>query len=162
MQPEMDTSGDNNHKYLLYTLGGELYGSALTSIREVIKIGNINPVPFMVSHFKGVINLRGQIVSVIDLRQKFGLKATAEQGLILVLELPNGTGLLGAIVDDLLSVEMIESGHIDHNPALETKIPVEFFKGIAKLKDKLINLIDIAGCMAKEELRTQKSTKEAA
>src|SRR5688572_686498 len=88
------------NKFLIFNLGTELYGSRLLEIKEVIKRPTIKPVPYMVRYFKGIINLRGQIVSVIDLREKFDIPTSCpEAGLILVVD--TGEGHIGVIVDEI-------------------------------------------------------------
>jgi purine-binding chemotaxis protein CheW len=138
--------------FIIFSLGNELYGTPLLSTREVIKVREIKPTPYMVPHFRGVINLRGQIVSVIDLRIKFQISVSNEEpGLILVVETP--FGLLGAIVDNLVSVERVRKEDLDQTAVVETRIPTDFFLGVAKLKDRLINMVDISGCVHSEDLR---------
>lgn len=154
-----DDAGENG-RYLIFSLGGELYASPLVLIKEVIKLAEINPVPYMVAHFRGVINLRGQIVGVVDLRQKFQVKShDTNKGLILIVE---HDGLaIGAIVDDVNAVASFEAQSIDRNPALQTKIPLAFMKGIGKHGDRLVNIIDIAGSLTSEEYSTvRKSTED--
>ena len=139
--------------FILFSLGNELYGTPLLSTREVIKVRDIKPTPYMVPHFKGVINLRGQIVSVIDLRIKFQISINSDDpGLILIVETP--FGLLGAIVDNLVSVERVRKEDLDQTAMVETRIPTDFFLGVAKLKDRLVNMVDISGCIHSEDLRT--------
>src|SRR3989344_4100179 len=112
--------------FIIFSLGGELYGTPLLSTREVIKHGDVKATPYMVPHFKGVINLRGQIVSVIDLRTKFEIQpASLDKGLILIVE--HEQGLLGAVVDDLVSVERIHQRDIDQTAMVATKVPTDFF-----------------------------------
>jgi len=151
-----EQSEENCLSFLIFSLGGELYGTPLLSTREVIKIGEIKSTPYMVPHFKGVINLRGQIISVIDLRTKFEIQPDNEtKGLILIVE--NQDSLLGAIVDDLVSVEKVQRQDLDQETEIETKIAADFFLGVAKLKDRLVNMVDIAGCLSSEDLRIFKS-----
>ncbi len=146
-------SEENILSFIIFSLGGELYGTPLLSTREVIKFRDIKPTPYMVPHFKGVINLRGQIISVIDLRTKFAIQpGCTGQGLILIVE--HAHGLLGAVVDDLVSVERIQKDLIDQETMVETKVPTDFFLGIAKLRDRLVSMVDIAGCMSSEDLRS--------
>jgi len=158
MQP--DTQNHAEQKYLLFQVGGELYGAPLTSVREVIKSVAIKTVPYMAPHFLGVINLRGQIVSVIDLRVKLGLsKPKNGQELILIVE--SGEGLIGAMIDDLLSVREFGPKEVDMHPSLETRMPAQFMIGIAKMNSELVNLIDISGCMSSEDLRLIKKNQVA-
>src|SRR5690349_9149805 len=117
--------------YLLFRLAHELYGAPLLSVREVLKLTAIKPVPYMATHFKGVINLRGRIVGVLDLRLKFELPVSeASAGRILIVE--QGGELLGAIVDEVEAVEEFRPENIDTNPVVETKIGAKFFLGIGK------------------------------
>lgn len=146
---------ESHLSFIIFTLGDEVYGVAMTSTREVLKVKDIKATPYMVPYFRGVINLRGQIVSVIDLRLKFEIQAVKNPGLILIVETKDG-GLLGAIVDDLVSVEKIQQPEISQPTSLSTKVPVEFFLGVANIKERLVNIIDIAGCLSAEELRVTK------
>ncbi len=147
---------ENALSFIIFKIGGEIYGTPLLTTREVIRHREIKPTPYMVPHFKGVINLRGQIVSVIDLRIKFQLPCDESQSLILIVESEHG--LLGAVVDDLVSVETIQQTQIDQTASIETKVPVEFFLGIAKLEDRLVNMVDISGCLSSEDLRVLASS----
>lgn len=152
MNQSFTTSDDKTVSFILFSLGGELYGAPLLTTREVIKRGDVKPAPYMVAHFVGVINLRGQIIGVIDLRKKFDIQPKPEaQNLILIVESPNG--LLGAVVDDLTSVEKLQKEDIDQEVSLQTKVPLEFFLGVAKIKNRLVNMIDIAGCLSNDEYR---------
>jgi purine-binding chemotaxis protein CheW len=154
-QPEVQEEQDN--KYLIFTLGGELYGSPLIAIKEVIKIGEIKPVPHMNAYFRGVINLRGQIVSIVDLRKKFSIGGSeSKAGLILVVE--HESGFIGAVVDDLDSVATISRSEIEANPMLDTKIPLDFFHGVAKMGERLVNVIDIAGTLTSDDYRSVRKT----
>lgn len=141
--------------YLLFRLQGELYATPLLKVREVIKMSTIKPVPYMVPHFRGVINLRGQIVGVVDLRTKLQMRSEHDsKGMVLITETPAGP--IGAIVDEVEAVDEILPDQIDANPQVETKIPTSFFLGIARHEKGLVNLIDIAGCLSADELRRVK------
>lgn len=147
-----ETAEDKALSFILFSLGSELYGTPLLSTREVIKLRDIKATPYMVPHFKGVINLRGQIISVIDLRTKFQISIADEKnGLILIVE--HSQGLLGAVVDDLISVENVRKEDLDQNAVIETKIPIDFFLGVAKVKDRLVNMVDMSGCLFSEDMR---------
>ncbi|RYZ70758.1 MAG: purine-binding chemotaxis protein CheW [Proteobacteria bacterium] len=144
---------DQIEKYLTYRVGGELYGTPLLSTREVIKIGEIKEAPYMVPHFKGVINLRGQIVGIVDLRIKFGLGVPGvPRGIILISETEHG--LMGAIVDELLAVEKVTEEQIDRKAPIQTTLPLEYFIGVARVGDRLVNLVDLSRCLSQDEMRS--------
>ncbi len=151
---------DSGHlRVMIFKLGDEQYGTPLLEVREVIKFLAIKSVPFMADYFKGVINLRGQIVSVIDLRKKFLMPIYVnERGLILVIERPEG--LVGCIVDDLISVEMFSLSEIASKSYIESRIPKEFFIGIAKRGDALVSLINLAGCLTVDDMRLVSRTQK--
>jgi purine-binding chemotaxis protein CheW len=150
-----ELNSDQENRWLLYCLGSELYGSRLLDVKEVIKISPIKSVPFMVNYFKGIINLRGQIVSVIDLRMKFDIQHSPT-GKELIILVESHDGIIGAIIDNLDCVAKIDPSDIDSHPAIETRIPAEFFLGIGKMRDRLVNLVDIAKCLNKDEMRVVK------
>ena len=134
-------------KYLVYSLCGELYGSALLQIKEVIKMPAIKPVPHTERHFVGVINLRGQIISVLDLRKKFQMTGfDPSSGLILVVE--GGNGQVGAVVDTIEFVREIPPEQVQRGDTIDTKIPRDQFIGVGKSGDQLIHLIDLARTVA--------------
>jgi purine-binding chemotaxis protein CheW len=98
-----------------------------------------------------VINLRGSIIGIVDLRQKFDIKPQLP-GLILTVEVDGET--IGAVVDDVVTVVEIEDTRIQRNVRVETKIPLEFFKGVATVEDRLVNIVDVGGTINAEDLAT--------
>ena len=177
MQPEAQKHATGAHKtvdeamsdddlslarYLIFTIGTELYGSPLVGIKEVIKHAKVNAVPYMANHFKGIINLRGQIIGIVDLRSRFGVTTTSQnqdKGLILVTE--NDGQTMGVIVDDVISVAAIIPSDIEENPALITKIPMDFFLGIGKYGDRLVNLIGLGACLTADDYAAIQRNREA-
>jgi purine-binding chemotaxis protein CheW len=157
--PEDLALDETSSKYLLFDVGGEAYGARLDSVREVVRAASVKAVPYMVPHFKGVFNLRGQLVSVIDLRIKFGIRQPQASDLMLVCE--TAAGRIGVVVDDVTSVATLLEADIERNTAIATKVPVTFFQGIAKIGERLVNLIDVAGCLSTEEYALVARTKEA-
>lgn len=152
---------DNEWKYLIFRLGGELYGSPLLSIKEVIKVSKIKPVPYTVPHYRGIISLRGNIIGIVDLRIKFGLNPQEGKYGCSVLIVESEEIMIGALVDDVESVVALNKETVDLNPAIETKIDPRFFIGVAKLNNDLINLIDIAGTLSSEDLKLISRTRGA-
>jgi purine-binding chemotaxis protein CheW len=156
-----ETKPENeDQRYLIYWLGKELYGSPLLSIREVMKTPAIKSIPNMVDYFKGVMNLRGQIIGIIDLRQKLGIPYDKKDpGMVVVVE-QNGQPL-GAIVDGVVAVREFGSNDIEKNPGFQIRVRSQFFLGIAKSSQQLVNLIDVAECISTSEMKL-KTEREAA
>lgn len=155
----MDNKDDEN-KYLLFKILKEEYACNILQIREVIKSINIKPVPFMVPYFKGIMNLRGKIISVIDFRIKLSPEFNDEnnQGIILVVE--SNSLSMGIIVDDLVSVQTINSSDIQKNNEMKYSIDIKFIVGNYILKDKLITIIDLIYSISEEDLKLINETKE--
>jgi len=145
---------------LIFSLGSELYASPLEMVREVLKHTDVKEVPYMKSYFRGVINVRGQIISVIDLREKFGVSRNeASNNMLLVVERDGQH--LAAVVDEVVAVGALLESDIERKPALSTRIPVDFFLGVGKWNDRLLNLIDVAGSLTVDDFATIQRTKEA-
>lgn len=138
--------GELGGKYLTFTLGREEYGIPLRRVKEIIGMMEITNVPRMPSHVKGVINLRGKIIPVIDLRRKFGMeeKAYTARTCIIVLELSadEGIRLMGVAVDSVSEVVNIASGDIEPPPQYEVASDMGFLTGMGKVKSKVILLLD--------------------
>jgi purine-binding chemotaxis protein CheW len=147
--------------YLIFQLGPEVFGTPILKVREVIRPSAIEPVPFTVPHFKGVLNLRGKIVSIVDFRIKLGLPAK-ESGLVLVIEA--GSGWVGALVDAVREVRVIPREQIDAHPAFQSRVPREFFLGLARDSNgkELVNLVDLAACLSDEDLKEVHRKERAA
>ena len=166
MQPDHDNAAQTDNdsadtKYLLFKLTGELYGSPIEGIRQVIKPPLIKSMPFMKDHFLGVTNYQGRLVSVVDLRRKFELVMKDDTPSI-VLIVSTNSGPIAAVVDSIVSVSEILAGDIDRGSLVDTKVPMEFFLGIAKTPLGLVNLINIAGTLSAEDFKTIQETKEKA
>lgn len=135
-------------KYLTFVLGRESYGIAVLKIREIIRVTDITSVPQMPEYIRGVINLRGKIIPVIDLRVRFGLgnADTTERTCIVVVQvtLPSGAAAqMGLVVDDVEEVANIAAGDIEPTPDFGTTLDTEYLLGMAKLKGKVKILLDI-------------------
>lgn len=130
-------------KYLTFVLCGEEYGVEILKIREIIGIMNITPVPQVPGYIKGVINLRGKVIPVIDLRLKFGFQEAehTHETCIIVMEVRNK--LTGVIVDTVSEVIDVSSEEFEPTPHLGNGVDTEIILGIAKIKDKVKMLLDI-------------------
>ncbi len=135
-------------KYLAFTLGRESYGLPVLKVREIIRLVTITPVPQMPEHIRGVINLRGKIVPVVDLRIKFGLPVTEsnESACVVVVQVMLSSGgniHMGLIVDGVEEVINIAAADIEPTPDFGMKVDTAYLLGMAKAKNRVIALLDI-------------------
>lgn len=152
---DLDTS-----KHLVFRLANEYYATPLVSIREILRMQPIKPVPFMVEYFRGILNLRGLIVSIIDLRLKLQLPCPdAETGLLIVIDCEGGA--IGTVVDDVVSVANFLPENIETKLALKTKIPADYFLGVGNFNNHMVYIIDIAGTLSIDDFATVRRVKES-
>lgn len=141
-------------KYLTVVLENEAYGIAVLKVREIIRLQKITPVPQMPEFVKGVINLRGRVIPVVDLRVKFGVKAEfAERTCIVVVQvkLQNGQNVqMGLIVDSVEEVVTLAANEIEPTPDFGARISTEYLLGMAKVKGAVKTLLDIDRVVAPE------------
>lgn len=134
-------------KYLTINLDGEAYGLAVLKVREIIRVQKITPVPQLPDYIKGVINLRGRVISIVDLRAKFGLKTDfTERTCIVVVQvkLPNDQAVqMGLIVDSVEEVVTMTAEEIEPTPDFGQKIDTSYLLGMAKIKGQVKTLLDI-------------------
>ena len=134
-------------KYLTFTLQAESYGIDVLKVREIIRVTAITAVPQMPAHIRGVINLRGKIIPVMDLRVRFAFAATnAEQNCIVVVQvrLPDGKNTqMGLIVDGVEEVINIAEGDIEETPNFGGQVATDYLIGIAKVKGVVKSLLNI-------------------
>ena len=134
-------------KYLTFSLAGEEYGIGILKVREIIGMMSITPVPQTPEFVKGVINLRGKVIPVIDLRLRFGLDATAytERTCIIVVEIHGESGSIpmGIVVDAVSEVLNIRGADIENTPTFGVKLNTDFILGMAKTEGDVKILLDI-------------------
>lgn len=135
-------------KYLTFTLAQERYSLPVLKVREIMQLCPVTPVPRMPAYVKGVINLRGKIVPVVDLRERFGLAQNqdSERICIIVVQLDGGDGvsqLMGVIVDVVEEVSHFQSGDLEGPPDFGDAIDARFIVGMAKSKGTVKTLLDI-------------------
>lgn len=142
------------NKYLTVTLENESYGMAVLKVREIIRLQKITAVPQMPTYVKGVINLRGRVIPIVDLRLKFGLKAEiAERTCIVVVQvsLPSGQSVqMGLIVDSVEEVVTLTGDEIEPTPEFGARIDTTYIMGMAKVKGQVKTLLDIDRVVAPE------------
>jgi purine-binding chemotaxis protein CheW len=134
-------------KYLTFSLGTEEYGLPVLKVREIIKVMDITPVPQVPAHVKGVINLRGKVIPVIDLRAKFALPPQdyTERTCIVVVDvaLSRERVMLGVVVDAVSEVLNIAAAEIDQTPEFGASVITDYMLGLAKVKNTVKILLDL-------------------
>lgn len=140
------------NKYLTFSLGKEDYGLEILKVREIIGVIGITAVPRMPDFVKGVINLRGKVIPVIDMRLKFGMEGIdqTEETCIIVIDM--GNILIGILVDRVSEVLDIDRENIEDTPEFGVKIDTDFILGIGKAKDKVIMILDIGKVLTSSEM----------
>jgi purine-binding chemotaxis protein CheW len=150
-----NTVGSAAGKYLTFKLGQESYGIAVLKIREIIRMTDITTVPQMPSYVKGVINLRGKIIPVADLRVRFGLEeaASTQHTCIVVVQVTLPTGgkvQTGLIVDSVEEVINLAPNEIEEAPDFGAHVDTRYILGMAKIKGVVKTLLDIDGVLRAE------------
>jgi purine-binding chemotaxis protein CheW len=151
-----DRFSDREGKYLTFSLAGEEYGIVILKVKEIIGMMPITPVPKTPHYVKGVINLRGKVIPVADLRLKFDMEemAYSERTCIIVVEIKEGAGniLMGIVVDSVSEVLTIKSGEIEDTPAFGTKMDTDYILGMAKTAEGVKILLDIDKVFGADEM----------
>jgi purine-binding chemotaxis protein CheW len=149
---------ENKYKYLLFTVGDELFGVPLMGVREVVEPQTIKPLPNTIEHFLGVINIRGEIVGVVDLRIRF-LHEIKETPFLAMIIFESAVGPIAALVDRVESVSVIDDEDVDKNPNITSNFPIEYLIGIGKIKEKLVTLINLNKVLGVETLNKFRATR---
>lgn len=149
-------------KYLIYRLGTEIYGTPLLGVREVLQPQNPKPIPNTSAYFRGLINVRGQIIGVVDLRMRFDYPANdSSTTALLVFETESGP--IAAIVDKVEAVTKIDDSHLHKKPNIKSQVPVEFLIGASSHQGQLVTLIDLNRTLSNEDyVQIQKAKVDAA
>ena len=135
-------------KYLTFFLAGEQYGVEITKVREILGVLDITPVPQTADFVLGVINLRGKVIPVMDLRMRFGqeYREPDERTCIIVVEVTDGFGqliLMSVVVDQVNEVLNVGGSDIDASPSLSTDLDTSFIMGMAKTQGGVRILLDV-------------------
>ena len=146
---------DREGKYLTFTLDNEEYGISILKIKEIIGMMSITPVPRTPEFVKGVINLRGKVIPVVDLRIRFGMDAIdyTERTCIVVVEIAGqaGTILMGCVVDSVSEVLNIKGEEVEDTPSFGTRLDTGFILGMAKMEGGVKILLEIDRVLSTEE-----------
>ena len=136
-------------KYMLFQLADEAYALEILTVREIIGLQPINRIPRAPEFIRGIINLRGKVIPVLDLRERFGMASCAatDQSVIIVVQCPGGgrDHTIGLLVDQVLEVQSIEASQIEPPPSLGSAgADSDFIVGVGKAHERVIFLLDLA------------------
>jgi purine-binding chemotaxis protein CheW len=153
----VNTEGNavNQQQLVIFKLGGEDFGVDIKQVREIIRKGEVTVVPNAPEFVKGVINLRGQITTIIDLRKKLGLteKEAGDEQQERVIVVEAGGNTVGMAVDAVTEVTYLAESDMDEVPPIvKETIGTEYLKGVGKLPNRLLILIDLKRVLNREEI----------
>lgn len=144
------------HQYLTFSLAGEMFAIGTLGVKEIIEYGRVTPVPMVPGFIRGVINLRGAVVPVVDLRVRFNQAATAvtRRSCIVITEVPSddGTQVLGIVVDAVSEVLELDPSNIEPPPAFGAKIRSDFIAGMGKVAGQFVVLLAMEKVLSIAEL----------
>lgn len=151
-------------RYLTFYLGEEQYGIAIDKIKEIIAMMKVTLVPKTPEYIRGVINLRGTIIPVVDTRMRFGMESKEEdmQTTIIIAEVDNVN--VGFIVDQVEEVASIDSAHMGEPPKFGSHIDTDFISAMAQIDEKVVMILDVmklfeADALLSMELMQKQSEK---
>lgn len=162
-EPASETQHSN--QFLTFMLSGETYGINIMDIREIIEYGNLTPVPMMPAFIAGVINLRGSVVPVVNLKIRFGDNANkiGKRTSIVIIEVDSNDKKteIGIVVDIVNEVIELAASDIEPAPTFGTRIRADFIKGMGKIDEHFLILLDVDQVLSIEELSMVEQTKES-
>lgn len=130
-------------RYLCIHLGNDEFAIPLLLVKEVIGLPDMTPIPQAASHFSGIMNLRGKIISVMDLRVKLGIKAqTTSETTVIILDIAGNS--LGVVVDKVNSVQVLSPDMMSEKPAIDSSRASEYIQGVFRRNDKIVLILDVA------------------
>lgn len=151
------TTDERAGKYLVFHLGREEFGIRVLKVREIMGVQEITAVPQTPPHVKGVINLRGKVIPVVDLRLKFGLPEVeyTQRTCIIVVQVQTETRsmMMGTVVDGVAEVLNLAASDIEDTPDFGQGVPTPYLLGLAKVKGKVKILLDIEQVLRSQELQ---------
>lgn len=162
IQPGATLAGVERQQHLTFALGGEMFAIGILSVKEIIEYGSLTTVPMMPDCIKGVINLRGAVVPVVDLARRFASRATTitRRSCIVIIETANeehGDGArqdVGVIVDAVSEVLEIHDDQIEPPPSFGARIRTDFIAGMGKLDGRFVIILNVDKVLSMDELAT--------
>ncbi len=160
----MEQNENASNSYLTFKLGEEEFGAHVSQVLNILEMTKITEVPKSPEYMKGVINLRGMVLPVIDARIKFGMPETEYTSntciIVMDIEQNDETVHIGAIVDEVLSVIEIEENQVEPPPSIGNKYKAEFIYGMAKVEENFVMLLDMQKVLNASDLEEIDRSKE--
>jgi purine-binding chemotaxis protein CheW len=148
--------GGDTHQYLTFTLGSEMFAVGILNVKEIIEYGNLTEIPMMPAFIRGVINLRGAVVPVVDLAARFGGKISGVQRrtCIVIVEITQEDAKhdIGIMVDAVSEVLEIQANEIEPPPSFGAKIRADFIAGMGKIAGKFVIILEIQKVLSVDEM----------
>ncbi len=149
-------------KYLTFQLGSEEYALEILKVQEIIGIMNVTRIPRTPDFVRGVINLRGKVIPVIDLRLKFGMDSRddTERTCIIVVRVSSNNSdlIMGVIVDEVSEVQDIITEQIEAAPSFGTTVNTDFILGMGKVGESVLMMLDVDKVLTSDEISAVKQT----
>ncbi len=149
-------AAEDHAQYLTFMLGGEVFAIGILAVKEIIEYGGVTTVPMMPECIRGVINLRGAVVPVMDLSSRFGRQPTAigKRTCIVIVEIAAGgeQQVVGVMVDAVNAVLEIAASEIEPAPSFGAKIRTDFIAGMGKVGGKFVILLDVDNVLSAAEV----------
>ena len=133
---------------------GEEYGVPISQVQEIVRVGGITMVPNSPSYMEGVINLRGRVLPVLNLRKRLGLSAREKSNASRVVVTEIGNKVIGLLVDAVSHVIKVPSENVEPAPEEVLEVDTDYITGVGKLNDKMIILLDLERLLRREKLET--------
>ena len=156
-----EVKGSQNHQYLTFKLDEEVFALGIDKVREVLDYTSVTKVPQTPDFMRGVINLRGSVVPVVDMRLKFGMAKTEKTVntciIIVEIHLEGESAVLGALADSVQEVLDLEPNQIEPAPKIGTKLRTDFISGMGRRGEQFIIILEIDKVFSGEELSAVQS-----
>lgn len=152
-QTSKKTMSDNTGRFLEFNLGSEKYAIPLLKVREVISIPETTPIPKAPGYFRGIMNLRGHVISIVDLRMKLGVEMSGERPqdeAVVILDFAEFH--VGVIVDSVNKVLTVDDSEVSDLPVADTKIKSDYIMGVYKREGDLVLLVDVVQALDLKDL----------
>jgi len=151
-----------NNRFLTFYLEDEVYGVHISDVKEIIAMMKITPVPKTPKFIHGVMNLRGNIIPVVDMRQKFDMPSIPPQMYTAIVIIKLEEKLIGFIVDKVEEVINVDDEHLSLPPEFGDQIDTRFIQNIAQYKQKVVMILDLLALFGEEELNMVQSLSKTA